>query len=286
VTDEPPASLAALKGISLAKGQIAIWWLGQAGFALHGGSSTVLIDPFLSPWPGRLVPPPLDPRQAEGVDLILVTHEHIDHLDRAALPLLMSASPQALVVVPEPLLPEVRELGVPPERALGARIDVPVTADGVTVMPVPAMHGSSMADAYTFGMEQSGGLYRFLGYVVDIHGVRVYHAGDTILYPAIAKRPRDLRVDVALLPINGRSAEREAQDIVGNLDSAEAAALAARIEADVLIPMHFDMFASNPGFPGELVDVVRREHPSLAVLILDHDRPHLYGVLRTSPLPP
>ncbi len=52
--------------------------------------------------------------------------------------------------------------------------------------------------------------------------MRVYHAGDTIAYDDMVERLRALRVDVALLPINGRDHFREAQDVVGNLTPREA----------------------------------------------------------------
>jgi L-ascorbate metabolism protein UlaG (beta-lactamase superfamily) len=48
----------------------------------------------------------------------------------------------------------------------------------------------------------------------------------------------------------------------------------------VLVPMHYDTFPQNLGFPAHLVDVVRREHPSVAVLIPSRDRPVLYARAR------
>jgi L-ascorbate metabolism protein UlaG (beta-lactamase superfamily) len=133
-----------------------------------------------------------------------------------------------------------------------------------------------MADAYGFGRELSGGLYRFLGFVIDDGVVRVYHAGDTIAYDGQAERLRRLGVDVALLPINGRDHFREAAGIVGNLDHREAACLAADARVDVLVPMHYDTFASNRGYPSHLVDFVTREELSVTVLIPTRDRPVLY----------
>ncbi len=133
-----------------------------------------------------------------------------------------------------------------------------------------------MADAYTFGRELSGGLYRFLGFVVDDGVARVYHAGDTIAYDGQAERLRALNVDVALLPINGRDHYREAAGIVGNLDHREAARLAADAKVDLLVPMHYDAFASNRGYPSHLVDFIGREELPVAVLVPTRDRPVLY----------
>jgi L-ascorbate metabolism protein UlaG (beta-lactamase superfamily) len=236
----------------------------------------VLVDPFLADHPDRLVPPPVRPEQVIGVDAVAVTHDHLDHLDEESLPRLAKASPEALFVVPEPVGGRVATLGIPRERVAGAQPDRPLELDRLTIHPVPAAHGDEPEDAYGFGLERSNGLYRYLGYVFDLDGVRVYHAGDTIPYAGMEERLRDLRVDVALLPINGRDPDREAQGIVGNLDEAEAAELAAAIGADLLVPMHYDMFAANPGSPGRLVELATKHHPGLQVLVASHARAFVY----------
>ena len=266
----------ALRALDLAPGTIALWWLGQAGFAVRAGGLVILLDPFLAPMPERVSAP----EDAVGVDLVACSHEHYDHLDLASLPRVARASPDARFVVPRPLVDAVAAAGVPRERLIGAQPDERIRLDGVTLHPVPARHGVGMADAYTFGRELSGGLYRYLGYVLDDGVARVYHAGDTIVYDGQAERLRALRADVALLPINGRDHFREAAGVVGNMDHREAARLADDAGVDVLVPMHYDTFPQNLGFPAHLVDVVRRHHPSVSVLIPSRDRPVLYAKAR------
>jgi len=113
----------------------------------------------------------------------------------------------------------------------------------VQVHVTPAYHGVEAADAYGDGSEL-GGRARFVGYVVGTER-RVYHAGDTIVRDELTTALEDLDVEVALLPINGRDADREARGIVGNMDAAEAVDLALAIGATRLIPMHWDGFAGN-----------------------------------------
>ena len=257
-------------------GQVALWWLGQSGFGLRSHAATLLVDPFLAHHPDRLVPPPCRPEQVGGLDAVAVTHDHLDHLDEESLPSLAKASPDALLVVPEPLVGRVAALGIPAERVAGVQPDRPLELDRLTIHPIPACHGDDPRDGYGFGQERSEGLYRYLGYVFDLGGVRVYHAGDTIPYDGMAERLRALDVDVALVPINGRDAEREAQGIVGNLDEEEAARLAAAIDADLLVPMHYDMFAANPGSPERLVEIARTEFPDLQVLVPSRARRFVY----------
>jgi L-ascorbate metabolism protein UlaG (beta-lactamase superfamily) len=238
-------------------------WFGQSSVALGLGGATVLIDPFLSPHPERLVPPPFAPEDAHGVDLILITHDHLDHLDELALPAIAAASPKANFVVPEDIVGRVTRLGIERARVRGLAADGSIQVAAVTVDAVPACHGEGADDAYRLGP--------FLGYVVSAGGVRIYHAGDTVLFDGLVDRLRQLRVDLALLPINGRDEEREAKGIVGNIDAREAAQLAHDIGASAAVPLHWDMFAANPGDPGEFVAASRT-----AVIVLRHDEPFVY----------
>jgi L-ascorbate metabolism protein UlaG (beta-lactamase superfamily) len=280
VTHVAAGPIAALRALDLAPGTIALWWLGQAGFAVRAGGLVMLLDPFLAPMAERLSAPAFDPDDAVGVDLVTCSHEHYDHLDLASLPRIARASPDARFVVPRPLVDAVAAAGVPRQRLIGAQPDERIRLDGVTLHPVPARHGVGMADAYTFGRELSGGLYRYLGYVLDDGVARVYHAGDTLVYEGQVARLRALGADVALLPINGRDHFREAAGVVGNMDHREAARLADDAGVDVLVPMHYDTFPKNIGFPAHLVDVVRRDHASVSVLIPSRDRPVLYAKVR------
>lgn len=266
----------ALRALDLAPGTVALWWLGQAGFAVRAGGLVLLIDPFLAPMAERVSAPAFEPEDAVDVDVVACSHEHYDHLDLASLPAIARASPKARFVVPRPLVDALAAAGVPRRRIVGAQPDERIRLDGVTLHPLPARHGVGMADAYSFGRELSGGLYRFLGYVVDDGVARVYHAGDTIAYDGQAERLRALEVDVALLPINGRDHFREAAGIVGNLDHREAAQLAADVGVDLLVPMHYDTFATNRGYPSHLVDVVGREKLAVTVIVPTRDRPVLY----------
>jgi L-ascorbate 6-phosphate lactonase len=274
-------SIQRLANVGLHEGEAALSWFGQASFAARGGGVTVLLDPFLSPYDGRLHDAPLSPEEATGIDVVLCSHEHVDHLDVPSIGAIAKASPDAAFVVPSPIVDMVTEAGVPADRVVGIQPGDPIDVAGLSVRAVPACHGVTMDDAYGFGESLSDGLIRFVGFVVELGGVRIYHAGDTIHYDGMEALLSPLGIDVALLPINGRDAEREGRGIVGNLDHREAAWLGSQIGAGVLVPMHYDLFARNLGFPGALVETVGREFPQVPVLVPARDRPFVTGT-RTS----
>ena len=250
---------------------VELWWLGQAGFRLRDpqGGPMVYVDPFLNRQDDRTWQAPATADDLAEADLVLCTHEHIDHFDRPTLAAAAKASRSRFtLVVPAPTVDEAVELGIPRQRVFGMQPGESITLEGVEVNAVPARHGRTVQDAYSFG-DAADGLVRFLGYVVEVGGVRAYHSGDCIPYAGQAERVRALQPDLALLPINGRDFFRETElDLVGNMDPREAARLAVEIGAHTLVPMHWEMFAPNRGFPGDLAAYVADNFPQLTLLIM------------------
>ena len=101
-----------LRQLAVPEGAVGLSWLGQAGFILRAGDATALLDPFLAPHPGRVYESGLAAAQAEGVDLVLSTHEHVDHFDAESAPAIAKASPGAVFVVPTPIVDMVTEAGI------------------------------------------------------------------------------------------------------------------------------------------------------------------------------
>lgn len=240
--------------------------LGQAGFALAGHDDLVLIDPFLSPRPDRLVDAVVDPRLLLGVRAVLATHEHADHLDLPTWAVIAETCPGARFVVPEPLVALVTGAGIAGGRVSGARIGTALEVGDARVTAVPARHAVAMQDGYSLGdLEHQAP--RFVGYVVELDGVRLYHAGDTLADDTILQAVSQLRPDIALLPINGRDPDRERRGIVGNMSPDEAARVARDLSVALAIPMHFDAIRGNEGRPDAFVRAMRRRHPGGSVWV-------------------
>jgi L-ascorbate metabolism protein UlaG (beta-lactamase superfamily) len=247
---------------------VALTWIGQAGFLLRTPATRLALDPFLSDHPDRRFPSPVGLDDLAGTELVLASHEHLDHLDAPALGALLERDPHTRVVVPAPAVPVAVEAGLPRDRLVAARPGEPVAAGDVTVHPVPALHGVHVADAYTHGLPGDGDQVRYLGYVLETPAGRLYHAGDTLRWPGQAELLADLGVEVALLPINGRDARREALDIVGNLDAGEALALARDAAVATVVPMHYDLMEGNLGDLDELARLAPSLHPEGRVAVL------------------
>ena len=226
-------------------------WLGQAGFRIDVGGASFVVDPWATPHEHRLIPPPPLALAAEDIDSVLITHEHLDHLDLPLLAVILERSPTASVVLPEALVPLVEHV-VPEPQIVAVNPHDRVDVGGLSIDVVPALHGVTMEDAYGDG-SAVGGLPRFVGFVLEADP-RIYHAGDTIVTDELAAALKPLCVEVAMLPINGRDSEREARGIVGNMDPAEAVELALDVRAARLVPYHWDGFYGNTVPPGTVVD--------------------------------
>ena len=232
-------------------GSRRVTWLGQAGFRVLIDGTCVVIDPWVSPHEGRLIPPPPPALAADGVDWLLITHEHLDHLDLPFVGTVLERSPASRVVVPAPIVALVEDV-VPERRLVAVRPGDTLDLDGLEARVVPAFHGVTTDDPYGDG-SAGDGAPRFVGYVLG-SGRRLYHAGDTILTGDLIAALEPLDIDVALLPVNGRDEEREARGIVGNMNAHEAVELALAVGATRLVPYHWDGFAGNTVPPGSVVD--------------------------------
>jgi L-ascorbate metabolism protein UlaG (beta-lactamase superfamily) len=179
-----------------------IHWLGHDSFRLDG-SSTVYIDPWKLP------------ASAPSADLILVTHDHFDHF--SAHDIAQVATPRTTLIGPASVTALVDGVAVVTLSA-----GETATVGGVAVTAVPAYNIDKFRrPGEEFHPRAAGGL----GYIVELDGRRIYHAGDTDAIPEM----RDVRCDVALLPVSGTYV----------MTAEEAAEACGMISATAVVPMHF-----------------------------------------------
>jgi L-ascorbate metabolism protein UlaG (beta-lactamase superfamily) len=179
---------------------------------------------------------PLRGGDLHGVDLVLASHKHSDHLDPGTLPDLLAASPQAVLVLPEAIREHARQLDreLPAERLVGLDAGRTYERAGFRVRAVPSAHEQLEADP--------AGHHLYLGYVIESAGLRLYHSGDSLAYDGLPDWLGAGRFDVLFLPINGRD---PARGVPGNMSAAEAVDLAGRVRPRFIVPHHYDMFTFN-----------------------------------------
>ncbi len=251
-----PGGVQALWEADLTADAVAFAWLGQAGFAVRAAGRRLLIDPYLSDhlahkYAGkefphvRLMPSPVDAGALRDLDLVLCSHRHGDHMDPVALPEVARNNPHCRFVVPRAEREHALSVGLDASRLISVNAGEPVRVSETFEIRV-------IASAHETLQTNSRGEHHFLGFILRAGNITLYHSGDCVVYEGLAQRLREERVDVALLPVNGRDAALTARGVAGNMSFAEARDLCAAAGIGLLVPHHFGMFAFNTADPAEL----------------------------------
>lgn len=171
-------------------------WLGHDSFLLRAGGKIIYFDPFQL---GPGLPP---------ADIICISHAHYDHCSPADV--LTIQQPTTLIVTETQAAAKLK--GKIITLAPGERCEV----EGVTIETVPAYNTNKQ-----FHPQSNS----WLGFILTVDGVRVYHAGDTDYIPEM----KNIRADIALLPVSGTYV----------MTAGEAARAALAIGPKVAVPMHY-----------------------------------------------
>jgi L-ascorbate 6-phosphate lactonase len=226
-------------------GSISVWWLGQSGFLIKSPSGVLIIDPYLSEHLThkyaatnhphiRMTAAPFRGLDVAFANLVLASHKHSDHLDPGTIPDLLAASPTAQLVVPGSILGHAESLGIPSRRLTGIDAGTSIEAAGFRVRAIPSAHVGLDTD--------EAGHHLYLGFVVEVEGLRLYHSGDSLAYDGLVDHLGPDPFDVMFLPINGRDPSR---GVAGNMSAAEAVDLASQVRPRFVVPHHYDMFTFN-----------------------------------------
>ncbi|NLF29527.1 MAG: MBL fold metallo-hydrolase [Planctomycetes bacterium] len=240
--------------------QAALWFLGQAGYVIRAGDLSVAIDPYLTDSVGRVNPPfaralpvPLAPERLK-VDVFIVTHDHLDHLDPDTIAAYAHKA-TTLFVAPRLAARKLASLGIGADRI--RRVDAGETADldGLAVTGVYAVPtGPDVVDT--------------TGYLLTFaNGRTVYHSSDTAASDLLAKAAPKTP-EVMLVCINGK---------YGNLSVEQAVRLTAAVRPRVAVPNHYDLMALNSENPDTFVHFMHQAEPSVRVEVLEIMRPFVWS---------
>ncbi|GAB6147478.1 metal-dependent hydrolase [Stetteria hydrogenophila] len=212
-------------------------YYGHSAFELGVDGKKILIDPWLS---NPLSP--VKPEDVTGVDLVVLTHGHDDHVGDAVT--ILRRNPGAKLVAIYELANHVAAKARAEDRAVGGNMGGPMHVDGLRIALVPANHSSPIGAP--------------TGVVIQSSEGTVYHAGDTGLMSEMQFIGEIYKPDIALLPIGGHF----------TMDPVEAAKAVELLKPKVAIPMHYATFPVLYGKPEEFKRLVEERAPGVEVVIL------------------
>jgi L-ascorbate 6-phosphate lactonase len=223
-----------VKAQTVARGTVALWWLGQASFILKSPNGlTAAIDPYLtnSCKDGataagfdcdRRIPPLIQPENFD-VDLIVLTHSHQDHCDPDTLMRHRGTGFRGPYLAP----------GETKEKLVGLGF---AETEVLLTWPNKEHCFGDVRVKSTFAIPPAGDDVTHLGYLMFVDsGPTVYFTGDTDYHDILAY-VRQYKPNVMVTVINGA---------FHNLGPNEATKLTQLINPDVVIPCHYDLFADN-----------------------------------------
>jgi L-ascorbate 6-phosphate lactonase len=216
-----------IKSTKVNKGEIALFYLAQAGFLIKTAShKTYVIDAYLSDSAERIfnfkrmIPSVISPEEIDA-DLYLSTHSHVDHLDPDALPVI-AKNKKTFFIGSTDCEELYVQNNIPKERYHVLKLNDEWKDKEITIKAVYADHGDLAPDA--------------IGMLIDIEGIKIYHAGDTCYSPDKIMASINSDVDIMIAPINGQ---------YGNLNALETCKLAVLIMPKIVIASHFWMFLQH-----------------------------------------
>ncbi len=241
-------------------------FLGHSTVRVELAGIRILTDPVLFDRVGplRRVVTTLGADLYAGIDVVLVSHLHLDHFD---LPSLRLLGPDVRVIVPIGAGPLLRRMGFEHVEELAPQEGL--VSGPVSITATTAAHGGFRPP---FGPRAAA-----VGYVIEAGAARIYFAGDTDVFPGMADLAHDL--DVALLPVWGWGPSLGR----GHLDPERAAQALRLLRPRYAIPIHWGTlwpFGFGRVRPGRLTDpplefaaLASKAHPGGTVLITPPGQP-------------
>ena len=205
-----------------------ITYLGQAGLLFETGGKKIMVDPYLSDSVAKIQPQnyrrqPIDERFLQiKPDVIVITHNHADHLDRETLSHYLTDDSEVSVLAPYSAWQEARKLGGMKNNYIMFNSRTTWTEDDIVFRAARAEH----SDEYAIGV------------IITAEEKNYYITGDTLYSELVFESLPSDAIEAVFLPVNGKG---------NNMNAADAAVFAKRVKAKYVVPVHVGMFDEMTG---------------------------------------
>ena len=215
-------------------------WIGHSSYLINTGDVTVLTDPVFSnraspvSWAGpeRLIPPAMSLEQLPSIDVVVISHNHYDHLDLPSLKMLQKNNPNVVFLVPQgdKALLDSNGMGNVSEFRWWQNIQIKQTE--FTFTPVQHWSGRGVTG-------RNSSLWG--GWFVKSPSLSIYHAGDTgYSNDFVVTQKRLGTPDVAFIPIGAYKPRWFMKN--QHVDPAEAVQIALDLQVTRSFGMHWGTF--------------------------------------------
>jgi len=220
-----------------------ITWFGHANFRIKTGDTTILIDPFFVGNPASLT----TYQEIEECDLILVTHDHTDHVGQT---LELAIKHDAEVIAIFDTIQSLISMGLPEHLGVPMNIGGTVNRQGVSAKMVQAMHSTVTGTA--------------AGFILTLHdGTCIYNSGDTGLFGDMELFGQFHDIDIAMLPIGGRF----------TMDAQQAAYACKLLKCKKVIPQHWGTWSILGQNTESMAEQLALLAPDTEMIELEVDEP-------------
>ncbi len=215
-------------------GEVELEWLGHAGFMIKN-SKVIYIDPFNIK------------EGSEKADLILLTHSHYDHCSIADINKIIQDGTK--IIFPADCQSKIAKMKIPVKMVItepGQELEL----GSIKISTLPAYNINK-----SFHPKDEG----WIGYLIKLNDVLIYHAGDTDIIPEMQILTGHNQANkklIALLPVGGRF----------TMNPEEAFEAAKIIKPSLVIPMHYGAIVGTEEDAREFSDFCKDENIPVKIM--------------------
>ncbi len=225
----------------IVKEGIVLWWLGGSSWVMKTPIALLYVDLFTGPAPKEALTPLtknyadlISPGDVSKADLVLCTHEHIDHCHQASLvPIYQNT--QAIFIGGPSSAKCYRGWGFEEKRIVELRPHQGFQRPGIDITALPSK------DCVDVGA---------VAYLIQSGGIAVFDGGDSLYFDGFKEIGQEFAIDIAMLNFFRNPPDSE---IVLSMTPPEVARAAQDLGARVLIPKHWNIWKELQDDPRKVI---------------------------------